>query len=793
MKQGIIPKAWGKMQKHFRKRTGVAWGRKCMAFGLVLGMTVGMLSGCGSLDKKGSENLGERDGTGESKPVVQDARETKEQNGDNLGELVAMGRYVEREISLPKEAGEDSLVSVFLGRDGVLELYTAKKDSSGQWIDVKRFLRQGDDWKQEEGWWDRVKPKDISTSIRSVIYGLDGKYYFSAMEQPNYICHLYQIPEEGESIELLSSVFLPKAGETYGLIPPKIQVGKEGNILIYGNGEATWYQPDGEKLFTMEKSWGGSSDYSIGFVTEDEFITKTDEGITRYSLKDGQKTETVVYEGLKQKYDEGVVLFGDGNGGIYVANKKGLAHGNKGGSLWELLIDGSLNTMGMESMGMADFFMGTEKDYYGAYVSFGGNKVSLYQYVYDPNAATLPPQSLTVYGLTDNSTVRQAASVFQKNHPDVKVEVLNGADLEGNVSEETIRSLNTELLAGRGADVLILDGLPMDSYEKKGILMDLRDVFDSIQKEDPIMEQVVEGFTKENGSIYQMPARISVPVIMGQDSAIQAFSGISSMAGFEGEMPLMATGTYENLLRLVAHVQKEELFGKEDLSLTKETLIKYLETIKVLGDESGSKEMFTEAEMENLGISNHVDSFGMISTDHIFDQGKSACSITNLYGMFDCVLFEAVLEKHPEARRDTINGIYFPKAIAGVNQKTENPELAKEFVRQLFSTEVQKEELFDGFPVGIQAQKLNCASDKNSFSISSGYGDYSISGSWPKEEKRKEIYKLIESVSVPVQVDETIMNMIVSEAMDYLNGRESAEQAADAILRQVMLYQAEQE
>ena len=95
--------------------------------------------------------------------------------------------------------------------------------------------------------------------------------------------------------------------------------------------------------------------------------------------------------------------------------------------------------------------------------------------------------------------------------------------------------------------------------------------------------------------------------------------------------------------------------------------------------------------------------------------------------------------------------------------------------------------------MGIQAQKLNCASDKNSFSISSGYGDYSISGSWPKEEKRKEIYKLIESVSVPVQVDETIMNMIVSEAMDYLNGRESAEQAADAILRQVMLYQAEQE
>ena len=78
-----------------------------------------------------------------------------------------------------------------------------------------------------------------------------------------------------------------------------------------------------------------------------------------------------------------------------------------------------------------------------------------------------------------------------------------------------------------------------------------------------------------------MPARISVPVIMGQDSAIQAFSGMSSMAGYEGETPLMATRIYENLLRLVAHVQKEELFGKEDLSLTKDT-------DKISGNHKGS-------------------------------------------------------------------------------------------------------------------------------------------------------------------------------------------------------------
>lgn len=142
----------------------------------------------------------------------------------------------------------------------------------------------------------------------------------------------------------------------------------------------------------------------------------------------------------------------------------------------------------------------------------------------------------------------------------------------------------------------------------------------------------------------------------------------------------------------------------------------------------------------------------------------------------------------------TVNGIYFPAVLAGVNQGTAQPDLAKEFIRCLFSSEVQKEEFYDGFPVSLQAQRDNCEqTGKENYSIGTGSGDYHISGEWPKLEKRKEIYEMLEGICVPAMVDETVMGMIVAGSRDYFEGKATARQAAEAIRRQIVLYQAEQE
>ena len=57
--------------------------------------------------------------------------------------------------------------------------------------------------------------------------------------------------------------------------------------------------------------------------------------------------------------------------------------------------------------------------------------------------------------------------MFQLEHPDVRVELIDGQITSGSTTvSDTIRALNTELLGGNGADLLVLDGLPAESYRK---------------------------------------------------------------------------------------------------------------------------------------------------------------------------------------------------------------------------------------------------------------------------------------------------------------------------------------
>lgn len=754
-------------------RTGFL--KKITAMGLAACLAGSLLAGCGAAE--------------DTKDPVPPSETGKEE------EIEPMGRYVETEIELPEGIENDRFISFFRGKDGKLELYTALPNDQGNLTEAKRFVREGDGWKQEEAWWERVKPRDISVEIRRVFYGLDGKYYFSAMSSEEYIYHLYQIQEEGESEELFPELFLPPEGRDYGMIPTKAEVGADGSVILHNIDEVTCYKPNGEKRFSMAKSWGGTSESSIGYATEEEFITKTDSGVARYRLSDGQLTETIPFDetnGLIKEAD--MVMFGDGNGGIYVANENGLAHLGAGGSLWELLIDGSLNTMGMRSCYLQEFLQGDDQDYYGIYVTNSDwSGILLCRYSYDPNASSAPPAKITVYGLKDNSTVRQAAALFQKSHPDVRVEVLSSVEEGKGVSEEMIRALNTELLSGKGADVLILDGLPWKSYEEKGVLMDMRDVFGSMGQDEPLMESVVAGFTREDGSIYQMPARFCVPVLIGEEREIQAFDSLEAMAAYDGERPLLPADTYENILRLTASLQYPELFGERGDGLSEEMLVKYLKTAKAVGEKNGSKTMFTEEEMERLWINNHTAPFGIRGSAIHFDGGLSACGVENMDGLFDLIIPRAVMERHPEASMKNPHGIYFPMVLAGINQATAQPELAGEFVKCLFSMEVQKEQFSDGFPVNGRAQEENCnETTRENISVGSGIGDYHIGGSYPKPESRKEFYEIIGHLSQPVMVDETVMGMIVNGARDYFDGKVTAEEAASSILRQITLYQAEQ-
>lgn len=95
----------------------------------------------------------------------------------------------------------------------------------------------------------------------------------------------------------------------------------------------------------------------------------------------------------------------------------------------------------------------------------------LYRYTFDPDIPTIPEEQVSIYSLTENYAVRQAVSLFQKQHPEAYVRYEIGMNTEnGMTSEDAIKNLNTRIMSGSGPDLLVLDGLPRRSYEEKECL-----------------------------------------------------------------------------------------------------------------------------------------------------------------------------------------------------------------------------------------------------------------------------------------------------------------------------------
>ena len=69
--------------------------------------------------------------------------------------------------------------------------------------------------------------------------------------------------------------------------------------------------------------------------------------------------------------------------------------------------------------------------------------------------------------------------------------------------------------------MLVLDGLPVESYIEKGVLEDLGDMITPMAESGELYPNIAENFTGSDGSVYQFPVRVGIPVIYGNEAVIK--------------------------------------------------------------------------------------------------------------------------------------------------------------------------------------------------------------------------------------------------------------------------------
>lgn len=70
-----------------------------------------------------------------------------------------------------------------------------------------------------------------------------------------------------------------------------------------------------------------------------------------------------------------------------------------------------------------------------------------------------------LYTLKDNDQLWQSAKLFEEKFPEYQVVIDVGVSEEdGKTVSDAIRSLNTEIMAGNGPDIILMDGLPIAHF-----------------------------------------------------------------------------------------------------------------------------------------------------------------------------------------------------------------------------------------------------------------------------------------------------------------------------------------
>lgn len=403
-----------------------------------------------------------------------------------------------------------------------------------------------------------------------------------------------------------------------------------------------------------------------------------------------------------------------------------------------------------------------------------------------------------VTALRDSSKLRKAVSDFQRAHPELDVKLstqLSEYDYETAV-EDAIRTLNTDLLAGKGGDVLILDELPLAKYIERGVLRPLNDALADID----FLPGILEGSRSSDGNIYAMPAQFSVQTQWGTKEELAGIHDLTSL----NTMPLkdfqsaLSARTPEAWLRLF-YPSSEFAFRDAQGKLHFDTpeFETFLESLYGLYAAQVER-VEPQASGATQGLNIDISALSAMQTgaQALFDlQISSTMSAPFGYtaaGADENVACSLV---------PSLSGAgvaYTPSMLAGINTLTTQNDLAVEFLRSLYAPALQEMDQADGLPtVAASLEKLisdvkarNDDSDTViAMMISNGEDTFSMEQ--PDNATWDALYALLQQVKQPAIVDETLMRFMVEETASFFEGQGDAQQAALALDQRAAAYLGE--
>ena len=749
--------------------------RKKISLLLMVCVTVaGLLAGCGSR------------GTGNQKNTE-----------DAASAQGGKGRFVESEVTLPDNL--QVINAVGKSKEGELTLIGYDNDNG------KLFLAhskdQGKTWSQKE-----LEKTDCYVAA---VNGEDGS---AAVFGYNKKSGMKRVSADGKVTKV--NLQLPEYQAT----------GKESDDMENFVTSAVYAD---NKLFVTDLNWvvyevnpqTGEMSKAFSDISENvnrlipagtKFALMTDKGIQfadakRGALAERMQNDDVLQQAMGKFHDSGnsdsnniAMTMGDSGDELYYIDNDGLFYHKIGGSTTEQLINGELTSLGDRNVTFQALYKFDDKNYMVFVIDSQGAR-HCYRYTYDADVSAVPKNQITVYALEDFNALQQLITAYQKDHPDVMVKKTIGMSGEDGVTaEDAIRTLNTEVLAGKGPDVLVLDGLPADSYVQKGVLADLGSYVKAANEKEGLFTNITDAYTKK-GKINQVPVRFYCTVVEGAQDLIDAGVNLKQLENYAGSLNSEKEKVFGNWgpqTTLGMLYDADSASWKTKTSVDQEKIRQFLKTAKALYDADSYAEKdritdkiangFAEGSLLGMGTSAAMSRLmggGQIAIGSL----TSINDVRQLYGMESSykgtfTLFDAGEHKS-----------FVPFLSLGLAQKSADNKNARAFIETALLAKGQNQ-MTEGFSINRTALDTECKNSQESqMGSSSSDGSYEINYEVKKisEKQQEDLTKMLESLDTPTWNDRVVRDLVLSEGQKYLQGKQSLEDTLSAIMKKVQLYEAE--
>jgi ABC-type Fe3+ transport system substrate-binding protein len=724
----------------------------------------------------------------------------RKEKGEIGGTNNTMGRYVEGTLQFPRE---------FTQTNGIVK----QNDGSYLSFDGQNGLfestDQGSSWHRKETAW----LQELGT----------GGYYISeaVISQSGEIAIIYYFySEDGNSDQPARCVYIA-ADESVREIKIELEDAFLLKLLFKEDGRLFFCDTAG-RVYEIDKKNGESTELCQtdsyieywNFVGEKLVTISTGDRkslIFDLNMKQIEEEDTVLDRFLQDvsKVDQGfnsdssVVLIarGEEENSMYLACRGGLYYHVLGGNVMEQVVDGKLSTFGNPSSRLVSLTAGDDKTFL---VLYSGGE--LIRYNYDDTVPTVPETELRIYGLEENKTIRQAIAKYQRENPEVYVNFEIGISNEDAVTtEEAVKVLNTEIIAGKGPDIILMDKLSVEYYAEKGVLLELSPVLED--RKEQLFTNISDTYKKED-KIYAVPARFSFSILAGRSSDVNQISDLATFAAAIQEIRaheavgnILGIYTEEELLDLLS-ISCGPSWIKEDGTIDQEKLkefffyAKQIYEAEKLGITPDMDKAYRETEESNANQTEDIQDAVINALYLSAGDQRIACGYVSGIDMDYTVISSLFHSLHETGSIQSFqlqaHNVYLPKTVVAINANTANVAKAREFIRLLLSEQIQSVDLSDGLPVNKASfEKLLADSTKNGEAAedTGTLGMTGKNGDTILLELKKlsgkeagQLRSLVENLGTPDLTDRILLDCVRTLGPSALNGKKNIDQVVLEII-----------